>query len=454
MKELIEKLAQKSPAAVMGQALLENVFAPQKIDNIFREHRVRQRERDWLFSSIVDLMTVVSCKIKPSIHAAFLEIEDTAPATLDALYKKLDGIELPVSEALVRETAKEMKEIMRHVRPEAPEIIPGYRSRIVDGNKIAATDRRLAVARQQEAAPLPGFALVVHEPACSLITDVILCEDGHAQERKFLPQLSTLVEGGDLWFADRNFCCSGYLIAIAQRQGYFVIRQHASTPWEPLEELVFQGETETGDVWSQRGVITNPVTGERLDVRRIEIRLQKPTRDGDATMSLFSNLPEEVSACVIADSYRNRWRIETAFQELEALFSGEIQTLCYPPAVLFALSTAMVAYNILQCLVSSIEAAHPEESREISAYHVSHALSQTHMGLRLFSEDADWEEFRTWDARAMGSFLIRLGRQVKYNSYAKRPPSKKPPVRKSTKRKNHTSMAKLLDQKTDNFAGP
>ena len=91
MLELIEKLAQKSPIAVMGRALLENIFAPQKIDKIFREHRVAQRERDWLFSSIVALMTVVSCKIKPSICAAYAAIKDSAPATLDALYKKLDG---------------------------------------------------------------------------------------------------------------------------------------------------------------------------------------------------------------------------------------------------------------------------------------------------------------------------------------------------------------------------
>ena len=135
MKALIERIIQKSPVAVMGYALLENVFAPHKIDAIFRTHRVRQRERSWLFSSVVDLMTVVACRIKPSIRAAYTEIQDSAPASLDALYKKLDGIELGVSEALVRETAKDLMEIMQHVQPEAQEIIPGYHSRIVDGNK-------------------------------------------------------------------------------------------------------------------------------------------------------------------------------------------------------------------------------------------------------------------------------------------------------------------------------
>ena len=413
MQALIERIIQKSPVAVMGYALLENVFAPHKIDAIFRTHRVRQRERAWLFSSVVDLMTVVACRIKPSIRAAYTEIQDSAPASLDALYKKLDGIELGVSEALVRETAKDMMEIMQHVQPEAQEIIPGYRSRLVDGNKLAATDRRLSVQRDQEAAPLPGFGLVVYEGGRSMISEVLLCDDGHTQERKLLPRLIELVEPNDLWFADRNFCCSGYLHEIAQRQGFFVIRQHASTPWEPLDDLVFQGETETGEVWEQRGIITNPETKKQLSVRRIEIRLKSQTRDGDEILSLFSNLPDEVSALVIADSYRKRWRIETAFQELEGLLSSEIQTLSYPPAALFAFSTALVAYNILKCIILSIETSQPEESREISAYHVSHALSQTHVGLQLFTEAGDWEECQRWDASEIAGFLVCLGAQMK-----------------------------------------
>lgn len=454
MNQIIEQLAQKSPVAVMGKALLEHVFAPDKIDDIFRQHRVRQRERDWLFSAVVDLMSLVACKIKPSICAAFSEIKDSAPASLDALYKKLDGIELQVSEALVRETAKDMKNVLADVLPENQEIIPGFRSRIVDGNKIAATDRRLSVQRDQPAAPLPGFALAVYEPACSLITEVLLCDDGHTQERKLLPRLAELVQPNDLWFADRNFCCSAYLMNIAKRGGYFVIRQHASTPWKALEELVFRGVTETGEVWEQRGVVTNPETGERLEVRRIEIRLTTATRDGDRTMSLFSNLPDTVTALTIADSYRKRWWIETAFQELEALLSGEIQTLCYPPAALFALCTAFVSYNVLQCLVSTIEVSHPQETREISAYYVSHTISETQGGLKLFSEESDWQAFHLISSGEMAGFLLRLGACVKYDSFAKRPPSKKKPVRKSTKRKNHVSTAKLLNQKTKNDPGP
>ena len=53
--------------------------------------------------------------------------------------------------------------------------------------------------------------------------------------------------------------------------------------------------------------------------------------------------------------YRKRWTLETAFQELEASLHGEINALGYPKAALFALSIAMVSYNVL----STVKAALP-----------------------------------------------------------------------------------------------
>jgi hypothetical protein len=111
-------------------------------------------------------------------------VAKNAPVTVDAVYDKIAGVEIPVSQALVRETSQKMIQILREATPPKAELFPGYRLRIVDGNKIAATDRRLKALRGQSAAPLPGFALVVFEPAWNLITHTVLCRDGHAQERK------------------------------------------------------------------------------------------------------------------------------------------------------------------------------------------------------------------------------------------------------------------------------
>jgi hypothetical protein len=96
-------------------------------------------------------------------------------ASLASFYDKLHGLDLSVSEALVRETAADMRKITSGFSNLEREIISGYRNRIVDGSKITATERRLKVLRDQESSPLPGFGLVVFEPECRLITETILC---------------------------------------------------------------------------------------------------------------------------------------------------------------------------------------------------------------------------------------------------------------------------------------
>ena len=124
----------------MDHGFLEHLLCQEKINAIFQQHRRIQGESPWLFSWVVLHMRVV-CQIRPSVHAAFRKMKNSAPAGLSALYDKIDGIEPQVAEALVRETATHIKQILKHVPHHRSEIIPGYHSKIVDGNKIEATDR-------------------------------------------------------------------------------------------------------------------------------------------------------------------------------------------------------------------------------------------------------------------------------------------------------------------------
>ena len=84
--------------------------------------------------------------------------------------------------------------------------LPGYRVKIIDGNCIEASERRLKALRQVQGGALPGKSLVVYEPAHGLVSEVFLCEDGHAQERSMLAPVLETVQADDLWIPDRNFC--------------------------------------------------------------------------------------------------------------------------------------------------------------------------------------------------------------------------------------------------------
>src|SRR5712691_7789264 len=123
-----------------------------------------------------------------------------------ALYKKLDRIETSVAAAVVRDSARLAEPVIVALRASRPRWFPGYAIKVLDGNHLSATEHRLKALRGTWAAPLPGQALVVFDQQRMLITDVILHEDGHAQERSMIAQFLQLVEADQLWIEDRNFC--------------------------------------------------------------------------------------------------------------------------------------------------------------------------------------------------------------------------------------------------------
>ncbi len=70
------------------------------------------------------------------------------------------------------------------------------------------------------------------------------------------------------------------------------------------------------------------VPGEVLMLSRVTVSLGKSTRDDEAEIHILTDLAEsEADAAAVAEPYRRRWTIETAFAEIEATPAGEIRTL-------------------------------------------------------------------------------------------------------------------------------
>jgi hypothetical protein len=225
--------------------------------------------------------------------------------------------------------------------------LPGYRIKVLDGNCIEATEHRIKELRTVGGGALPGKSLVIYEPELEMATDVFPCEDGHAQERSLLGQILPTVVARDTLIMDRNFCVRDFLHGISDQRGYFICRQHKGLAWDEAGEERFIGRSDSGAIYEQR-VRVKDRDGKGRRYRRIRIVLKKATRDGEKVLCILTNLSKTAApAKRIADLYRNRWSIETAFQELEAHLHSEINTLGYPKAALFGFCVALVAYNVL-----------------------------------------------------------------------------------------------------------
>jgi hypothetical protein len=448
LSKVFGRFVEKAPVSVMARAAMEHALAPEALDALFVEHADRQYTRELLFSSVVDLMGVVVAKVAPSVHAAFQEVADTLPVSLVSVYNKLNGLEPAVTSALVSHTSDRLAPVIAAMGGEVPALLPGYRVRILDGNHLAATERRLQVLLRSKAGPLPGHSLVVLDPSLMLATNMIPCEDGHAQERSLSPEILELVEKNDLWIADRNFCTVKLISGIVSQGAYYAFRQHANMPLASAGTLRRSGRTETGEVYEQTVTIVVP-DAEPMRARRIVLRLDKPTRDGDTEIAVLTNLPRTAASAVpVAQLYRERWTLETMFQSLTVMLQGEVATLGYPRAALFGFGVALATYNVLSTVQAALRANYGVEKvqEEVSGYYIANEVRATASGMSIATAPEDWTAFQTMTPVALAQEMLRWAARVQLRKLRRHPRGAKKPVPKRTRyaTETHVSTARLL----------
>jgi hypothetical protein len=446
--EIFERFVNESPVCVMQRAVMENVFSPDKLNAIFHAAAEVQYEKELLFSTLVDLTSLSVCRITPSINAAYVRMRDRIPVSVKAVYDKLSGVELSTSRALVRHTAAEAGALIGRLKGCRGALLPGYRVRILDGNHLGGTEHRLGVLRGTAAGALPGQSLALLDPQRMIIEDVILCEDGHAQERSLLDQVLPIIEPDDLIIDDRNFCTISFLFGIAERRARFITRQHGRMPWRALGKKRCIGKCPTGRVYEQAVILVE--NGRELQLRRITVELKTPTRDGDTEIHLLTNLPaSKVRATRIATLYLKRWTLETAFQELTVHLRCELNTLGYPKAALFAFCVAVACYNVLAVLKGALRSVHGERTVEttLSSYYMTEEISGVYRGMMIALPPAEWIVFQTMSAAELSKELRRWAGCIELENYRKHPRGpKKPRPKRPNAKFRHVSTKKLLDE--------
>jgi Transposase DDE domain len=448
-KDIFERFVHESPICVMARGLMERALSAVHLDALFEKTAQRQYTKELLFSTVVDLMSTVVCRVRPSVHAAYLAKKDEVGVSVRALYDKLECLEVGTSAALVRHTAERLEPIIRQMGGTSPPLLKGYKTKILDGNHLAHSERRLKILRDVAAGPLPGQTLVVLEPETGLASGVICCEDGHTQERKLLEQIWSMVEDNDLWIADRNFCTTKFLFGLAVRQGFFIIRQHASTlRWERESRLRKVGKTESGVLYERKLWLLDDEGNERM-VRQITLVLNTPTRDGETTIRLLSNLPRKVPAAKIAELYRERWTIEHLFQNMTELLRCEVNTLAYPKAALFGFCAALAASNVLATVKAALRATHKDVplDEELSDFAVAEELSGTYRGMMIALPEMEWTYLADLSDSDFAEWLVHIAERVRLERYRKsrRGPKKPRTHRTRFKKAKHVATSRLID---------
>jgi Transposase DDE domain len=447
---ILDPFAEGAAPAVMTRLALDWMIERTSLDTILEKVSEEQYDREFLLSHFVQVMCDVACGFRKSPREAFLKRQLDRLASISAFYRKLARMELAVTAAIVRETAARARDLIAAGGGLLPEPIEGYTARILDGNVLTGTDHRITELRSTLSGALPGKSLAIYEPASGMVLDIILEENAHTQERALLNQV--VIEPGQLWIMDRNFCVRTFLFRILRSEAFFLVRRHASTlPFEPIKPLRSVGRCDAGEIFEQLIWVDDPqCEGRRYRLRRIVLRLDQPTRNGEAEIVLITNLPADIAAELCCSVYRGRWEIETHFQKLTDLLHCEIPTLGYPRAALFAFCMSILAGNALAILKGHLRAVHGDEMvAELSTYALVNDVSEVYPGMMMAVPPPEWSFLRGCSVGQVAELLTDLATKVPLERMLRccRGPKKPRKTRKSSgNRIHHVATKKLLDK--------
>lgn len=448
LNDLLGRFLEQRPYCVMVRAALERMLSAKRLDELFDRKALEQYEKVLLFSSLVEVIARVVTRVEPSVLASYRALREVLGVSDEAVYQKLRKVETAVSEELVRDSFAQASGVLVELGVREPSWLHKHQVKVLDGNSLSASDRRIGELREIWDAPLPGRTLVVWDQASRLIENVFLLEDGHASERSQLNRVLATVKQNDLWIADRNFCTLGFMFGIAEQRARFVIRQHGQLEGVPQGNRRRVGRTKKGEPVFEQALLIR-FRGRTQKIRRITIKLAAPTRDGDRELHILTNLTiKQASAVKVGELYARRWTIETVFLELQTALNCEVSTLGYPRAALFVFCVALLLQNTISMLMGSLRAVHGRETvdEQVSGVLLSQELQKTYDGMMVQAPPEHWRVFSKMSVKRFAAELKKLAARVDIKRYrkTKRGPKKPSPEKKPYCNGGHVSTAKIL----------
>ncbi|GAB3461523.1 hypothetical protein GCM10027398_03410 [Azotobacter salinestris] len=136
--EVLARFEKQAPASAMAPLAVERAMPAAWVDDVFEVNRQRQYLRELLFSTVVELMSLASLGLRPSLHAAARRMNNL-PVTVTALYDKVGRTEPALLRALVRGSAERLAPVVLGLG--STSCLPGWQLCIVDGNHLPSTEK-------------------------------------------------------------------------------------------------------------------------------------------------------------------------------------------------------------------------------------------------------------------------------------------------------------------------
>lgn len=294
-------------------------------------------------------------------------------ATIEAAYKKLGRLPIPLSMAFLAECTAALREAFPEWAAwELPRSLRGFSVVILDGKALKRVAKRLGPLRGIRGGLLGGRALVAMDWHTGLAIAMHADPDGEANDVRFVGELLPVVReqvcGGRLWLADRGFCDLTQPVHFTSEEGdHFLFRYHPKVKFHRDKQRPRRkGQTADGQTYiEQWGWL-----GSESDKRRRYVRMITLKREGkDGDVILVSDLldADAYPAEDLLWLYLERWGIESMFQQVTEVFGLKRLIGGSPKACIFQFAFCLLLYNMIQVVRGYIAQGQDLEPDKISA---------------------------------------------------------------------------------------
>jgi hypothetical protein len=358
------------PLAEAVWTLLRHVADESLLSQLFERHRGTGSERDVRFALLVELVTDALLQHAGSGRQSFQAAREARRLTAsnEAVYGKLRRLPVELSEALVRETTRRLRQALPEgQRSDVPAALSDYQVVVIDGKKLKRLPKRLKALRGVRGQALGGKVVVGLLLGDGLLAAMEASLDGEANDAPLTPglldQCQAELEGPLLYIADRQFCDLKIPRRIDAAGQRFLIRYSRKMLFSAEKERVFRDALgrPVREAWGRLGSAKDP--------RRMYLRQITLDRGAEEEVSLVTNLldAEEVPAEQLLEAYLGRWTIERVFQQVTEVFHLERLVSTSPQGAIFQFALCALLYNLIQAIRGYIAHLQSRPPRSLSS---------------------------------------------------------------------------------------
>jgi hypothetical protein len=367
------EVARRLPLADAALRLLQHATDDDFLDGVFTRHRGRSFNKAISFPQFVHLVSEALLGHRGSAHQTFRQAQEneTLAASVQAAYRKLAKVPLPLSLGFFAEAAERLDTLTPTTAAHpAPKSLADFRLLAFDGKKLKYVTKRLKPLRGLKGSVFGGKLLVVQDLVTQHAVAAQAAADGESADNPLVPEAVARVRAlpdprPRLWVGDRAFCEFKTLNRLATAPDHFVVRFNSACGFHRDSQVKVRTGTD-GDGRPYRDEVG--WLGQADHPQRVRVRMITVTRP-DADLFVIVTSLEDAQRYLAADLltlYRRRWGIETMFQQVVQTFDLRHLIGSTPQATVFQAMLCLLLYNITQVIRDYVAHGARKESAKVS----------------------------------------------------------------------------------------